>query len=120
MSLLFLDIALSLIVVFVMLSVFCSSLLEWYAQRVGARRGRGGRNASSDISGYGQRLDRRRLGRAFVTSSAGQEPHCQQKRQCDRDPCLVDPWSTVGCEPASMRPRASWWRRLQHDARCTG
>lgn len=37
MSLLFLDIALSLIVVFVMLSVFCSSLLEWYAQRVGAR-----------------------------------------------------------------------------------
>lgn len=37
MSLLFLDIAVSLIVVFVMLSVFCSSLLEWYAQRVGAR-----------------------------------------------------------------------------------
>lgn len=37
MSLLFVDIAVSLIVVFVMLSVFCSSLLEWYAQRVGAR-----------------------------------------------------------------------------------
>ncbi|MGC4099542.1 MAG: hypothetical protein QM706_20800 [Nitrospira sp.] len=37
MSLLFLDIALSLIVVFVMLSVFCSSLLEWYSQKVGAR-----------------------------------------------------------------------------------
>ncbi len=37
MSVLFLDIALSLIVVFVMLSIFCSSLLEWYAQRVGAR-----------------------------------------------------------------------------------
>jgi hypothetical protein len=37
MSLLFLDIAVSLIVVFVMLSVLCSSLLEWYAQRIGAR-----------------------------------------------------------------------------------
>ena len=37
MSLLLLDIAVSLIVVFVLLSVFCSSLLEWYAQRVGAR-----------------------------------------------------------------------------------
>jgi len=37
MSFLLLDIAISLIVVFVLLSVFCSGLLEWYAQRVGAR-----------------------------------------------------------------------------------
>lgn len=39
MSLLLVDIAVSLIVVFVLLSVLCSSLLESYAQCVGARAG---------------------------------------------------------------------------------